>query len=144
MEKSVDGGPVLAEYEYDRGAWGLGQRTGMSDATGETSWGYDALGRTIIETRVLTGGLGVYTTQWTYDLAGRLSSTRYPTGEVVTTTYDVRNLVQSVTGLSQYMDSATYNAAGMVTRQTWGNDLETVYGYRPDNLRLESLELLDQ
>lgn len=144
--KEVAGGPVLAEYGYDGGAWAIGRRTAMTDTTGVTTWAYDARGRPVTETRVLADGLGAYVTGWGYDEAGRVAQLRYPTGEVVETSFDTRGLVESVTGQLDgsawhYLTGASYDAAGQVTLQLWGNGRATSYDYRPDSLRLERLQV---
>jgi hypothetical protein len=40
-----------------------------------------------------------------------------------------------------YLSGASYDAAGRVTRQNWGNGLETTYAYEPETLRLTQIRL---
>jgi YD repeat-containing protein len=111
------GGETLAAYGYDGGEWGIGQRTALTDTTGNTTWSYDVRGRVISETRALEGGLGSYVTRWAYDAGDRVNVVAYPTGEVVYTQYDARGSVVGVTGHERngtwnYLDEANYNALG--------------------------------
>ncbi len=131
---------TLAEYGYDQGPWGSGRRTGMTDTSGVTTWGYDARGRLVQEARTLSG-VGTFTTSWGYDAAGRAVQQVYPDGEVVNTTYNLRGLPTAVSGQSAYLTAAVYNAQGQPLQQTWGNTRQTVYTYAPDTLRLQRLQV---
>ncbi|MFZ7133303.1 MAG: RHS repeat domain-containing protein, partial [Eubacteriales bacterium] len=72
-------------YSYDDisgGNYGVGKRTGMTDAAGTQSYIYDNRGRLLEETRTISAT--PYTTSYTYDGADRVATITYPTGEVVT------------------------------------------------------------
>ena len=66
-------------YGYDA----LGQRVTMMDATGESDYEYDSLGRI---TQVKNGS--GQTTSYAYDGADQLASITYPDGKTVSYEYD--------------------------------------------------------
>ncbi|MEJ5311825.1 MAG: RHS repeat-associated core domain-containing protein [Anaerolineae bacterium] len=137
------GASLLAEYSYDQGLWGIGRRTAMTDTTGTTTWVYDARGRTLTETRVITGA-GTFVTGWRYDAAGNVITTTYPTGEVVTATYNLRGLptgVRSQTYGQDYARNVAYNGLGQMTALPLGNGLTTQYTYWPHNFRLRQMQV---
>jgi len=72
---------TAVSYTYDAGTYGIGQRTGMTDGSGATSWTYDVRGRVILETRSIEDSamyLGDFTTQWTYNSADQVATIQYP------------------------------------------------------------------
>jgi RHS repeat-associated protein len=73
-------------HTYDAGTYGKGRLTGISDATGQTNFTYNAAGELIQQVNTIFGA--PYTTTWDYDPQGRLQSMTYPTGLVVTYEYD--------------------------------------------------------
>jgi YD repeat-containing protein len=75
-------GTAAATYTYDQGANGIGQRTGMTDASGSSSWSYDALGRMITWQR--TTGTVAKRISYSYNLDNSLASITYPSRAVVT------------------------------------------------------------
>ena len=102
-------GALLAEYGYDQGDLGVGRRTAMTDTTGFSWWVYDARGQVLTETRSITVTTGVttptpasFTTLYAYDAAGRVITTTYPDGEVLTQTYNARGLEFSVGGSTSH------------------------------------------
>ncbi len=66
-------------YNYDQGTNGIGQRTGMSDASGSVSWSYDARGRLVSELRQV-GSYGTFASAWGYNSADGLAWMQYPGG----------------------------------------------------------------
>ena len=73
------------EYTYDQGTNGLGRLTGMTDASGTISFGYDARGR--LTTKTGTMESIPYTVTQAYTSGGRLSSMTYPrNGSAITYT----------------------------------------------------------
>jgi len=133
-------GDLIAEYGYDQGVNGIGRRTTMKDTSGVTTWQYDVQGRTLAEIKTVAGA-GTFATAWEYDAAGRVVTATYPTGEAVRTTYNLRGLPETVTGLDAYLTGATYTAAGQPWQQTWGNTRQTHSTYEPDTLRLQHLQV---
>jgi len=134
-------GSRVVTTTYGTQGWATGRRIAMTDSTGLTTWGYDAQGQVLTETRALAGGLGTYQTTWSYDAAGRPLTVRLPTGEVVTTTYDARGLMQGLSGWTPYLTGASYTAAGQPASLAWGHGLTSSYTYQPQNLRLLQLQV---
>jgi len=125
-------------YGYDdttNGNKGVGRRTSMTDATGNTKWRYALDGRTL--TTIQTIDTNIFTTTATSDAMGRLYSTTYPGGEQVTQTYNTQGLLWQV---GSYATNSDYNAAGQLTSMTFGSGLQTTYGYDSQNLRLLTLQ----
>jgi len=128
---------LSVSYTYDSttgGNNGEGKRTGMTDASGSTTWKYDSRGRLIEEKRTITGtGAGDYTTQYTYNPADWLLTVIYPTGETVTQGYNGRGLPNtlsgSVPGNGNIVTSTLYNKLGQYTEINLGNGIKTTFGY---------------
>ncbi len=149
------GSTAQVSYSYDQGANGLGRRTGMSDATGDTAWSYDARGRLESETKWLEGQ--VFTSGYGYRSDDQLASVTDPDGEVVTTGYNSRGLAISLSGSipeggvlasSTYISPTTgYTPLGQISQLSYGNGLNANYTYHPQSARLTALAapgLLDQ
>ncbi|MBI5877553.1 MAG: RHS repeat protein [Chloroflexi bacterium] len=118
-------------YTYDTGTNGVGNRVRMDDATGYTTWAYDARGRATREVKSITS-VGVFTTSTSYDAADRVRSLTYPTGEVITNAYSTRGLLDNVRSQSngQWLASnLDYNVNGSLARLDLGNGLSTLFGY---------------
>jgi len=139
-------------YTYDVGTTGIGQRSSMSDASGTAAWVYDSRGRTVAESRTISGTL--YRTDYAYDAADRLRSMTYPasttgTREVVTTTYSsARGLPNGLSGTlpgvfsnRSYVSTTAYNALGQLSQQSLGNSLVLTNTYRSDNFRLQRIQV---
>ena len=56
-------------FTYHGGTGNTGQRTGMTDGSGSTSWSYDLRGRMLQEVKTITGAPASFTTAWTYNSA---------------------------------------------------------------------------
>jgi len=144
--KSYSDGSPPVTYTYDQGENGLGRRTGMTDASGETTWTYDLLGQVLTETRTIAGG-GTFQTGYTYDRlpapgaqaqVGRVRTITYPDthsgtgGEVITYTYDAQGLVEGLTtNLTEtvYLAGAGYTPLDQPSYLALGNGLTVRYGY---------------
>ena len=97
-------------------------------------------GRVLTETKTITGA-GTFTTSYGYDAMDRVVTTTYPSGEVVTQTYNNASQlarVRSATYNLPYANNmaASRNVRGQVTQMTHGNNLTTTYTYAPLNSRL--------
>ena len=132
--KSYPEGSGMTDVTYtydstDGDNYGKGQRTGMTDALGATSYKYDDRGRLIEETRTIDSV--DYTTQFAYDGADRVTSSTYPTGETVTQEYNGRGLPYSLSGsvAGDLVTSTLYNHLGQVNEIYLGNGLRTMFGY---------------
>jgi YD repeat-containing protein len=109
-------------FNYDA----TGNRTGMTDGTGSTSYQYDQLSRLTSETRSFTS-LGSYTLSYGYNLSGALTSVTDQWGVQVGYSYDQTGRLTSVTGsgggASLYASDMQYRAWGALKHLTYGNNL---------------------
>ncbi|MBA3534161.1 MAG: RHS repeat protein [Ardenticatenales bacterium] len=144
--------PQSVTYAYDSHATDLpgvasapGQRTQMSDGSGNTRWIYDRLGRPTREEKTVNGtGGGLFATEWGYDPAGRPQTIRYPAdntgalGEAVTTTY--HPTTGQITRLSgsdgstttSYASGMTYTLYGQLATLKFNEGTRTqTYSYNP-------------
>jgi YD repeat-containing protein len=106
------------QYYYDTGAANaVGRLVSVWNSVGAAQQitAYDALGRIAGSTETL-GWAPVGSFTYTYNLADALVSTTYPSGRVVTNTYDGANRINAVTGAlngsKTYISNATYAAFG--------------------------------
>jgi RHS repeat-associated protein len=69
------------EYSYDEGENGIGRRTGMTDPSGATSFGYDPRGRLVEKKSTINGH--EYVLERKYSPGRRLKTVTYPSGHVI-------------------------------------------------------------
>jgi YD repeat-containing protein len=97
-------------YSYDStasGNKGIGRLTSVAYQAGSMSWVYDALGRTVLEARVIH--TKTYVTAYAYNAAGNITQITYPSGRIVT-----------------YARNALGQVSGITTRKTAASPAETV------------------
>jgi RHS repeat-associated protein len=108
--------------------FGIGQRTKMSDSSGETRWVFDARRRMSQEIKRINGS-GTFVTQWAYDSADQVVVMSYPgdnlggVGERLSHNYypqSALRYVYSQTNNYYYLQQAVYDAAGRSEYQTFG------------------------
>ena len=68
-------------YSYDAGTNGIGRRTGMSDPSGSTSFGYDGRGRLV--SKISTINNVDFMLSRLFTAAGRVQSVAYPSGRTL-------------------------------------------------------------
>lgn len=118
-------------YQYDQGTNGIGHLTQIVDGTGTTNYSYDQHGRLTGEARQPAAAPGTsYTTGYSYDAQGRLSSITYPSGRVVSYTFDsmgrINQIATSYNNTSQIIGSnITYEPFGGVHSFTYGDGTAT-------------------
>jgi RHS repeat-associated protein len=102
------------EYSYDEGTNGIGRRTGMSDPSGATSFGYDARGRLVSKTTTVNGN--DYTLNRVFSPGRRLKTVTYPSGHVIdltsrhADTQKIKDITASFTYYSlKLMSNLSYN-----------------------------------
>jgi RHS repeat-associated protein len=126
--KSYSNGDPSVSYYYDQTSYnglainnGKGQRTGMSDGSGQTAWSYDSMGRIIIEQR--TVGSVTKTIHYLHNKDGSLAQITYPSGSVLKYSYgnDERpvSVVDSTNSIN-YATSATYAPQGGLASIVYG------------------------
>ncbi len=126
-------------YNYDEtaGVNGIGRRTSMTDASGSTSWKYDARGRMTEEKKIITDG-GTFLTQWTYFSNDQVESITYPgnasggAGEVVNYTYLPQGTLDTVKNSAiDYVSDTKYDEASRIVERIFNNSLESNFSYYP-------------
>ena len=88
-------------FSYDIGTYGMGRRSGMTDPSGSTTFGYNSRGRLVQRTNVVNGVS--YILSRSMSSAGRVNSIVYPTGRTV-------DYHRSVCACSIDSVSTTYNS----------------------------------
>ncbi len=133
-------------YLYDQNINGKGRLTGISDASGNYAFSYDALGN--LTTLVKTIENTTFTTSYTYDGAGNITSITYPDDRTVNYEYSSSGYVNRITttknGTTQVLaDTISYLPFGPVQTLEFGNSelLEKTFDlqYRPDTLTLQDI-----
>jgi YD repeat-containing protein len=115
----------------------IGNRTQMTDGLGTISYQYNQLSQMTSETRQFTDSLpnaplsnNSFKLEYDYTLAGQLKSLKDPFGQQFNYAYDKVGRLQQVTGatafqgISNYADTPTYNARGVLTGLHYGNQTE--------------------
>ena len=93
---------------------------GATTSNTGTYVGYDVMGR-INAQRQVTGSY-TYSLGYTYNLLGQLASLTYPTGRVVSYSYDNGGRLSQVSdGTTTFATNLAYSPAGSITSETWGN-----------------------
>lgn len=128
-----DGGS--AAYVYDQGDYGLGRLSQITDISGATQYGYNQHGRIVSEARTI--GDQTYTTDYRYDMAGRLSGITYPSGRSVDYTRDTMGRINDVSttrnGVKTTLVSSTvYQPFGPMQSLTFGNGQLYIRSYDLD------------
>jgi RHS repeat-associated protein len=130
-------------YAYDSttgGNFGVGRLTSVTEASGSTSFTYDAQGRIVSDSKVISGS--GYTTPFVvaygYDANGKVIQITYPSGDVVNVTRTTDGLITAVTetlsgGSPQNIGtSVAYEPFGPLTGLTYGNGLTLSRTYDQD------------
>ena len=133
---------------YD-GPNSVGLRTTMADASGHTTWNYDALGRVASEQRTINPGTGLSpvtkSVNYQYDMLSNLAQITYPSGAVINyTDVDGANhtagryiTASDPNNNIKYVQSATYAPDGKIASflgQAGGTTITNGYAY---NSRLQ-------
>jgi YD repeat-containing protein len=113
--------PVSLSYDA------AGNRTSLTDGSGNKSYQYDQLSRLISETKQFTGLSGSYTLSYGYNLGGELTSVTDPTGASISYGYDQTGRMTGVTGSSfagvtSYATNMQYRAWGAVKSASFGDN----------------------
>jgi RHS repeat-associated protein len=153
-------GPETTRWDYDRagrmtditypysagtvsmGYDGAGRRTSLSNDWASTAYLYDDAGRLETMTVSIVGGPTGHAFAYTYDTLDRLATLTYPSGRVVTSGWDNRNWLTSLTGEEgsgvEYLSSITYLPTGLPDVITFANGVTTDQGIDVRN-RLSSI-----
>lgn len=102
-------------YSYDAGTYGKGRRSGMTDPTGSTTFGYDNRGRLTGKTTTVSGIQ--YAISRSYTVGNRLTSFVYPTGRTLDLTRYGNGKIQNV---STTYTTSTVNLFSNMTYDPFG------------------------
>jgi RHS repeat-associated protein len=127
--QSVSGGTVIS-FQYDQGANAIGYRTAMTDPSGTTTWAYNRFGQ--VNVRQQTLGTVTLFTRWVYTSSALIGGIVYPSGALVSFTYDANARVNGITyqptvtgPTSALLSQITYQPFGPVA--SWHNANGTTY-----------------
>jgi len=101
---------------------GVGRQTGMSDASGQTAWSFDPMGRALTERRTINGV--TKSVGYSYNPDGSVATVVYPSGRTIT--YSYNNAGQAVGAVDQanginYATAASYAPPGELAGVTYGS-----------------------
>jgi len=129
IQKTYSTGDPSVTYSYDSTAssnYGIGLRTGMTDASGSTNWIFDQMGRPITESDIIGGVQATINTS--FNLDSSISAITYPTGSVIAYSYDTAGHViavnDKVNNLS-YAQGGWYTPPGMLAYASFGSSQRT-------------------
>lgn len=129
-----------ATFTYDstaNGNKGVGRLTGYSNDEGATVLVYDDWGNLIQQTENI--GTRIYTTEYTYDTAGRITQITYPSERIVYYTRDATGQVTAIetrdtaaSPLVTVVSAASYEPFGPLKSLTYGDGSTTTITYDTD------------
>ncbi|MEO0443267.1 MAG: RHS repeat-associated core domain-containing protein [Pseudomonadota bacterium] len=139
-------------YTYDQtdsAGYGIGRLTRVQDQSGTTRYTYDHRGNLTQKVTVLNGQ--AYTTQYRYDLANNPVTITYPSGVIVSISYDDQGRLYAMDyrqpggDATPLINSTTYLPFGPATRMRYGNGLLSIMDYDQDYrlTRLSTGSVLD-
>ena len=119
----------LVSYFYDQTTYnsltitnGKGHRTGMADGSGQTAWSFDAVGNVLTKRQTIVGitnSIG-----YSHNADGSIATIAYPTGRIVTYSYNnagrPTSAVDSANGIN-YATQGAYAAIGTPASIVHGN-----------------------
>ena len=143
-EKSYAGPDACAQtatvnYYYDSyldfpqytavSSYPVGQRTGMTDGSGQAVWEYNNRGLTSLETKTIASQ--TFSTAWTYNSADQVITITYPDGEVVTNEYDSGGDLDVVRNNQnfEYLSYLHYNEASRITEMNFNSSMLQRFEY---------------
>jgi YD repeat-containing protein len=132
---SVLAGTPNVSLQYDgAGTYSIGSLTQISNANSTTQFtSFDALGR-ILASIQTTGSSSPSNFAYTYDLAGNLTSEKYPSGRLLNLQYDLANRptqVQNNATSTNYASNVTYNPAGGMSSLNLANGISRTISVNP-------------
>jgi RHS repeat-associated protein len=127
--RSYNDGTPSVSYAYDTVAQnGKGRLALISSLASDYSYSsYDALGRVLAGSQIIHGQLNrTYSMSYSYDLAGHMKTMTYPSGRVVSNTYDSAGRLFSVSGnlgdgnFRTYSNGMNYSTFGGMSQEQLG------------------------
>lgn len=139
-------GAEVSQWVYDTAPGkGIGKLATVTGINGyQRSYAYDNLGRTRESTSTILSSN--YTITYDYDAFSRISTVTYPQGNSSRFTtrniYDTNGYLKRVENASnglKYWEAITTNALGQITKERFGNNLDTINNYNAQTGRLEAI-----
>jgi RHS repeat-associated protein len=123
----------------------LGKLSSITNSVATTTYdNYDAFGNATKVTETISGDNQARTTDYQFDLSGRLAATVYPDNyQVNYNYYPGTALLQNVIGitdLTTYITYSDYPATGQIGKAVYGNSVETTYSYDPLSTRMTQIK----
>jgi RHS repeat-associated protein len=119
-DSDIEDASETVAWTYDTGAFGIGRLASMTDPTGSTAYRYERRG--LLARELKTIGTADHETRFRYDVDGNRSSTIYPTGRVVTQTFDYAGRPVAMTaGSVSIAAAASYLPYGPMKSVQLGN-----------------------
>lgn len=149
LTKSYSTSDPQVTYSYDNLSIpnGRGRPSSVSNGNVVTTYNaYDKMGRPLSASKRIDGDSNQYTTQYEYDLAGKLTRIFYPDGfDVSYGYYPGTGLLRSVQGsdLIQYTTYTDYEATGRAGQVYYGNQTASRYTFDPLSGRLHGIVTAD-
>lgn len=133
-----DPGAVTYAYGTDTASFNNGRLISMTDTSGSESYSYQQMGWVQQVVKVVNGS--TYTIGYGYDGLGDLTQITYPSGRVVSQSYDaIGRLSALLNNGANLLSLTSYNPAQQVTGVSYGNSIASgTLGYN-DHLQLVSL-----
>lgn len=133
-------GSALQTFSYDGCTNGIGRLCGVNDPTGSTTFTYSSLGQ--VTQQVNTIASTAYTTQYGYDVLGRLTGVTYPDGKSASYGYaegKLRTINATPNGTPvALVQGMHYQPFGALTSSGFGNGLSRTANFDSDG-RLASI-----
>jgi YD repeat-containing protein len=136
---------VTYTYDDPQVSNAKGRLTKVASSVSTTEYTqYDPLGRVKGSRQTTSGASQAYQMSYGYNLAGLMVSASYPSGRVVTTSYDGAGRLNTVNGQKagelnkSYASGFSYTAAGAVSAMQMGNGLVEQTGF---NARLQPIQI---
>lgn len=130
---------ITQTFAYDTCTNGVGHLCTITDNTGSINYTYDLWGRIASKIQVVNNGTSVQTQtiNYSYNNVGQLSNIIYPSGMVVSYSYNnnqVNTITTTINGTtSTILSNATYQPmSSMISGFTWGNNTNYLRTYDTD------------
>ena len=117
--KTIEYPEKTITLSYDEGINGIGRLSRMSDGAGITTWAYDAHGR--VASKTLQSGAVALILSYKYDNFGRLEKITYPSGQVVTYTYQNGQLNAITSNKAPLISNLHYLPFSLADSWNWAN-----------------------
>lgn len=132
---SRSSGGATEWFTYDEGPYGKGKLSRVDNGSGRTQYQYGADGQLTRQVTTIFGS--AYTTEWRYDVAGRLTEMIYPNGLALSYQHDaagrLSRINSNIGNWGTLLDSPLYQpATGMLYAWRYGSGRLRSFGHDTD------------